>query len=194
MKKNILVVILSAVLALLAGCAAPVVITTPAKEPLENFGRLEIAPMQNQVVGEINQEIVDKIMTRSIKGIVALKRFSAIALSEEVALVGSDKDLAAIRQSVVKSDELGNAEADRIATLQITLLKYKKGNGFLRFLFGTLAGGGEVSMELAVANRVTRQEILKANTTAKIQGSFASEKDVIPPLSKAIVKFTKENF
>ncbi|MGH7597399.1 MAG: hypothetical protein ACREOI_13685 [bacterium] len=74
------------------------------------------------------------------------------------------------------------------------MLKYKKGNSFLRFLFGTLAGGGEVSMELAVVNRATRKEILKAKTTAQIQGSFASENDVIPPLSKAIVKFTKENF
>ncbi len=133
-------------------------------------------------------------MTKSIKGIIALKRFSAIGLSEEVSLAGSDEDLAKIRQSVTKPDELGNAVPDRTATLQLTLLKYKKGNGFLRFLFGSLAGGGEVSMELTVANRATRKEILKANTTAKIQGSFASEQDVIPPLSKAIVKFTEENF
>jgi len=193
-KKNALIIALFATLALLAGCAAPVIITTPAKEPLKDFSRLEIAPMQNQVVGEINQEVVDKIMTKSIKGIIELKRFSTIGVSERVSLIGSDKDLAMINQAVIKTDELTNGQADRVAMLQVTLLKYKKGSGFLRFLFGALAGGGEVSMDLTVTNRATQREILKANTTAQITGSYSSEKDVILPLSKAIVKFTKENF
>jgi hypothetical protein len=144
-------------------------------------------------VGQINQEVVDKIMTKSVQGILDLKRFSVVALSRQVALSGSDQEVQSIRHAVVEPNEWSDPAVER-ATLKVTLTEYRKGNAALRFFIGFGAGNGKATMEMAVLESATDAEVLRASTTATIGGSLASEKDVIGPLSKAIVKFVKENF
>jgi hypothetical protein len=163
-------------------------------EPLVQYSQLEILPLENQIVGEINENVVNKIMSRSIKDIIKLNRFSAISVDQEINLVGGDGEKVKQSNVLISSDSLGLTENDRVASFQIRLIKYKKGNAFLRFLFGAFAGTGEVQLELEVFNKDSGDSVLKATTASQISGAFSSEENVIAPLSRAVVKFVKENF
>jgi hypothetical protein len=181
-------------LILILGCAAPIKMEKSSDKPLVQYNQLEILPLDNQIIGEINDNVVNKIMSRSIKDIIEMNRFSAVSISQEITLVGKDGEKVQ-QSSVVKPvDSLGLAPNDQVAVYQIRHTKYKKGNSFLRFLFGAFAGSGEVELELEVFDKRSGNTVLKAITASQIAGAFASENDIISPLSKSIVKFIKDNF
>jgi hypothetical protein len=187
MKHLLTIVIFAVGATLLVGCAAPVQILVPAKEPLSTFRALEIAPPKNDVVGKIDRGLVGEIIDEAVEGLLDLKRFDTLVVAPQIVL---KKKLA---------DRVGSAgqfadSALPLAILHTTIVEYDEGNAFLRFLFGVLAGSGKVTLELSVVNRATGQEILKARTTAQISGAFASKNNVVGPLAKAIVKFVRENF
>ena len=171
----------------IAGCAAPLEIMVPAREPLTPYRTLEIAAPTNDVVGKIDNSVVNDIMQDAVEGILDLKHFSSLIVSSEI---GLRKELSDI---VSRPGGLGDSTA-AVAVLGTTIVEYDEGSGFLRFLFGSLAGSGKVTLELYVVNRATHQEIMKARTTATISGAFSSASNVVGPLSKAIVNFVEDNF
>jgi hypothetical protein len=186
--------ILITTLILVLSCAAPIKMEKSSKEPLVQYNQLEILPLENQIVGEINEDVVNKIMSRSIKDIIKINRFSEISVAQGITLVGGDGEKVKKSDVVISPDSLGLSENDLVASFQIRLIKYKKGNAFLRFLFGALAGSGEVQLELEVFDKNSGGSVLKATTASKISGAFSSEENVIAPLSRAVVKFVKDNF
>lgn len=174
-------------LGIFAGCAAPVEIMVPAKEPLTTYRTLEIAAPANDVVGKIDNSVVNDIMQDAVEGILDLKHFSSLIVSTEI---GLRKELS---DSVSRPGAPGDTTSS-VAVLGTTIVEYDEGSGFLRFLFGALAGSGKVTLELYVVNRSTHQEIMKARSTATISGAFATASNVVGPLSKAIVNFVEDNF
>lgn len=174
-------------LAILASCAAPVEITVPAKEPLTGFRTLKIAAPQNDVIGQIDAGVVNDIMQDAVEGILDLKHFNTVIVSDSIALKQELSD------RVSRSDASGDSVAS-VAVITTTIVEYDEGSGFLRFLFGAMAGSGKVTLELSVANESTHQLIMKARTESKISGSLASASNVVGPLSKAIVNFVEDNF
>jgi hypothetical protein len=169
-------------------CAAPVTMIKAPRRSLDGYANLEVLELQNDVVGQIDEAILYSIVEKATKGIADLDRFQKIVVPENVDM--NDKKYAGIFVSLQEVED----EQPETAVLKTTLVKYDKGNAFLRFLFGFMAGSGKVTLELAVSDMNTGEEIMKAETTAQIAGSFSSERDVVIPLSLAIVKFVKEYF
>ncbi len=182
-------VLFSAVIVLLflAGCAAPVQIMSPATESLTPYRSIEILPPQNDVVGQIDKSVVNSIMEDAVEGILDLKYFDNIIVSDEIGLKKelSDKVL---RPGMLKDTTVN------VALLKTTIAEYDEGSATLRFFFGSFAGSGQVTLELAVYKKTDKSQLIKAKTTAKISGAFSSADNVVGPLSKAIVNFTKDNF
>jgi hypothetical protein len=171
---------------LLAGCAAPVRIMTPATESLAPYKAIQIEAPQNDIVGKIDKAVVDEIVEDAVEGILDLKYFDRVIVSEDVPLKKelSDKVL---RPSMLKDSTIA------VASLKTTIAEYDEGSATLRFFFGAFAGGGKVTLELSVLDGKTKKLLLKGTTTANITGSFASVDNVVGPLSKAIVNFTEDN-
>ncbi|MFC1483832.1 DUF4410 domain-containing protein [Candidatus Neomarinimicrobiota bacterium] len=170
---------------IIVGCAAPVsYVATPA-EPLTRYLSLEIDPIQSEVIGQVNQAILDEIMTGAVKDIIATNRFDEIRLVD-------DRLRKQLSRPVIV-DSLSTA-GDNIAVLLPVLLDYNKGNALLRFLFGFMAGAGNVKFELKVLDKTTGLELVRAETAAAIAGAYASEQVVVIPLSKAIAKFVEQSF
>lgn len=186
--RNYFIVILLLLFLLIFGCAAPITMISTERDSLEHYKYLELTEMQNDVIGEINESVINKILDKSIKGIIKLNRFDKIVVPEKIEI--NDENI--LSNIITKSESQNNLPNS--AVLKIVLLKYNKGNSFVRFLFGALAGSGEVTCELIVLDKGTNNEVLKAQTTAQISGAFSSESNVIGPISKAIVKFVKEEF
>ena len=173
---------------LMVGCAAPIKVKNTNRQPLNHYKNLQIFELKSDVIGETNDKVMNKIMTKAIGGILQLGRFKKVSRPE-----GSELEDKAAATEIVSLQELED-DPSPTATLQIFLTNYNKGNSFARFMFGALAGSGEVKLEMTVVDMKTKQEKLKAETVAKIEGSFASESNVVGPLSKAIVKFVREQF
>ena len=169
-------------------CAAPITTIKAPRRSLDGYANMNIVVPQNDVVGQIDDAIVYSIVEKATKGIADLGRFQKIVVPENVDL--ADKKYAGIFVSL--QDVQG--EKEKTTVLKTILVKYDKGNAFLRFLFGFMAGSGKVTLELTVSDMSTGEEIIKAETTAQIAGSFSTEQDVVVPLSLAIVKFVKEYF
>jgi hypothetical protein len=158
------------------------------RQSLDHYKNLEILELQNDVIGQINEKITTSIMEKSIKGIVKLNRFDKVIVSDKIQIDDAD-----ILPKISKSGEIQN-DLPESAVFKVTLVEFDKGNAFLRFLFGNMAGSGQVTCEMDILDRGTQKQVLKAQTTAPIAGAFASEDDVIGPISKAMIKFIKEEF
>jgi hypothetical protein len=186
--KNHVYFILALFCSLFINCAAPITMISSERQSMDHYKNLEIQELQNDVIGQINENITTSIMEQSIKGIVKLNRFEQVIVSDKIQI--NDADILA---KISKSGEIQN-DLPESAVFKVTLVEFDKGNAFLRFLFGNMAGTGKVTCEMVVQDKSTGKEVLKAQTTAQIAGSFASEDDVIGPISKALVKFIKEEF
>ncbi len=178
---------LFALLLLLSGCAAPVQILTPATQPLSPYKTLEITPLRNDVVGKIDRSVIDDIMQDAVEGILDLRYFDRVIVSDQIPLKKEISDKV-LRPSMFKDS------AAAVARLKTTITEFDEGSATLRFFFGALAGSGQVTLELTVADGKTDNLLLKGKTTSKISGAFASASNVVGPLSKAIVNFTEDHF
>lgn len=183
--KNSLKFIPLILVVLIAGCAAPVSYVASPTEPLSQYRSLQIDPVQSEVVGQVNQTILDQIMIAAVKEIIADERF------DEIRVV--DDRLRLKLSSPVVVDSLSTAD-EGVAILLPVLLDYNKGNALLRFLFGFMAGAGSVKFELKTLDKTTNRELARAETTASIAGAYSSEQVVVIPLSKAIAKFIEQSF
>lgn len=170
------------------GCAAPVKVVNSKRTPLNHYKNLVVLNLQSDVIGETNDDVMNKIMEKTASGILRLNRFTKVVLPKDLIVENKSK-----KSEVVKLNEL-KGDANPSAILKITLANFDKGNSFARFMFGALAGTGEVKLEMTVYDMKSTKQVLKAETVSKIQGSFASEHNVVVPLSKAIVDFVKDEF
>jgi hypothetical protein len=168
------------------GCAAPVKLLTPAQESLGQFQQLQIAIPKNDVVGKIDNSLVNEIMNDAVERILDLKHFSHVIVDDSIKLKPKIESRV-IRLSVTK-DTLSTA------ILNTTITEYDEGSATLRFFFAPFAGTGKVTLELVVINKQTSREILKAKSTANITGAFSSASSVVDPLSRAINNFVEKYF
>lgn len=184
-------IVLLLVLAVAAGCAAPIKTTQSLAAPDYQYSGLVIQPLQNEVVGEINESVCGKIMTDAAHGILQKSIVPYLHVPPEVSVGGGDR-AKKVRMASLPLDSLEKV-APHIVEVHTRLVSYDKGSATVRFLFGMLAGGGEVILDIELRDHATGFVVTSGRTKATIQGAFASEKDVIGPLSKAITKFVKDN-
>ncbi|MBN1998761.1 hypothetical protein JW935_14475, partial [candidate division KSB1 bacterium] len=166
MKRKIYIV-LPAIL--IFACAAPITMMNTERHPINHYTNLEVLEFQNDVIGEINTFIMNKIMEKSIRGIVKLERFEKVSISPKI-----ETNDEYILSNTSSADEAGD-NLENTAVLEVILREYKKGNAFVRFLFGALAGSGSVTCDLVVLDKKTSKTMMRAQTTAKIVGAYSSE-------------------
>lgn len=175
-----------------AGCAAPIKMSHPLAENSDAYNALIIRPLENEVVGEISEDVCNKVMLIAAHGLVKRQLFPFYHV--DLGLVGVEGERAErVASASIPLDSLDQM-ATKAAELQISLLEYKKGNSFLRFLFGTWAGSGYVLMEIKMIDHVDQHLLMAGTTKAMIQGAYAKEENVINPLAKAIIKFVEKKF
>lgn len=179
------------VLAVAAGCAAPITTTQSLTAPEYTYAGLIMQPLNNDVIGEINEAVCGKIMTDASHGILKKMIVPYLHVPTEVLAGGGDR-ARTVREASIPVDSLEKV-APHIIEVHTRLISYDKGSATVRFLFGMLAGGGEVILEIQLKDHANGSVVTAGTTKATIQGAFSSEKDVIGPLSKAITKFVNDN-
>lgn len=187
MKRIALLVAIGA----LVGCAAPIKTTQSLAAPEYTYAGLIVQPLVNDVVGEINESVCGKIMTDASHGILQKAIVPYMHVPSEVLAGGGDR-AKKVRAASIAVDSLEKV-APHILEVHTRLISYDKGSATVRFLFGMLAGGGEVVLEIQLKDHSNGYVVTAGTTKATIQGAFSSEKDVIGPLSKAITKFVRDN-
>ncbi len=185
------VVALLLVVAAAAGCAAPITTTQSLAAPEYEYSGLIVQPLTNDVIGEINEKVCGKIMTDAAHGILQKSIVPYMHVPPEVSAGGGDR-AKKVRMASLPLDSLEKV-APHIVEVHTRLVSYDKGSATVRFLFGMLAGGGEVVLDIELRDHATGFVVTAGRTKATIQGAFSSEQDVIGPLSKAITKFVKDN-
>ena len=185
MKSSLYLSIIS--LIFLAACStAPIVHEIiPSKENLSQYQILEIDMPENEISDKINSYNINNMMEKSIQGILNLKHFKNINISEGIAL------------NYKLSNELKSLNNNSnfqlpIAVLKTKLVQFDKGSSFMQFMFGT--DNAIIIMEFTVINKETQKEILKIRREEKISTIVKSAEDIIEPSSNIIVKFVRSNF
>ena len=129
MKSSLYLSIIS--LIFLAACStAPIVHEIiPSKENLSQYQILEIDMPENEISDKINSYNINNMMEKSIQGILNLKHFKNINISEGIAL------------NYKLSNELKSLNNNSnfqlpIAVLKTKLVQFDKGSSFMQFMFG----------------------------------------------------------
>lgn len=169
-----LIIAAALVLAAMTGCTKRYVVTHGLDAPLP--------PRPNAVIGDIHDELpidypAEKKPTR--EDIDKFKNY----LSEE--MIKNE-----VFGSVVPFDTTG-----KLYEVTGGILDYKKGSGFLRFLFGAWAGGAKVTVRLVLKDRKTDGVVFSGNFTGNVsswsEGGDKMFKTVASDFRKALEKQIK---
>jgi hypothetical protein len=173
MAKYCILVVLAASLLLGFGCVKNYRITQPLEQPLGQGSRCEIGTISDALPQDYKEEdkpsseFIAKLRGSLIKEIVERELFASV------------------------SEDLAEAEYE----LSGSVLDYKKGSGFLRFLFGALAGSSKLTVELNLADKSTGTILFSGNFTQQVTGwpeeSDATCKKLAKDFAKALQKELK---
>ncbi|MDD5425152.1 MAG: DUF4410 domain-containing protein [candidate division Zixibacteria bacterium] len=74
------------------------------------------------------------------------------------------------------------------------LIDYKKGSGFLRFMFGAWAGKAKVTVALKIVEKVNNTEIFAGNFTGEVTSEFESGLEMFKRVAKDFAAALKKEF
>lgn len=179
MKKNVSVFkLLTAVSAifltvLMTGCTSRYVITTNLEQ--------SVPPASTWEIGAITDKLPEDFDASKKPTIEDIESFK-----EE------------LRHQLQKQDNGESADISSMTPayeIQGGILDYKKGNGFLRFMFGFGAGAAKLIVELKVVDKKQASTVFAGNFTGQVSDGLESGKKmwetVAKDFAKAIVKERK---
>ena len=174
------------------GCASQ--IKRVAENPnldRSTYDGLIVYPLNNGIQNRLPWETADKVMIDATHGIVKKEMFRYLHVWPKLLEGATGNHAERLREASMPMDSV-DAHAVGIAELNVTLLEFEPGSPFRHSVYGMYVGGGHVSLQIDMVDHRTREKLASGVTSANITGSFASEKDVVGPLSKAITKFVKD--
>ncbi len=170
MKWMKLTTVFLAMLLLAGGCVQNYRVTQPLEQPLNQNAHCEIGAIADALPQDYEEEdkpssaFVAKLRGSLVKEVMELEVFASIGEN--------------------------NAEADY--EISRSILDYKKGSGFLRFLIGFGAGSSKLTVELSLTDRTSGSVIFSGNFSQSVS-SWAEESDATcEKLAKDFAKAVKK--
>jgi len=170
--KVLTVVLVVALLAV--GCVKNYRVTQPLEQPLDRNYYCEMGAITDALPADFKEE--DKPSTEFI-----------------------EKLRSAIVNELSKTDffpPINSNDSEEGYDIKGSILDFKKGSGFLRFLFGALAGSSKLTIELSLTDRASDSVIFAGNFTQTVSGwaeaGDATCKKVAKDFAKALKNEIKE--
>ena len=176
-KRAVSWILLTGIVFLLSGCSPSYVITQNLEESFPTSSICSVGYILDELPGDFPE---DKKPTQ--EDIEKFKGFIKEALVKEELFDMIDENKA-----------LNDYEVDG------RLLDYKKGSGFLRFMFGAWAGGAKVTISMKLVDKHYGTEVFAGNFTGQVTSGYEAgiemfkrvAKDFARALKKELVKLEK---
>jgi|WetSurMetagenome_2_1015567.scaffolds.fasta_scaffold651968_1 hypothetical protein len=162
--------LLGMILAVIGGCSKPYVITTNLEAPVNrglivNVGEItDQLPVDFDVSKKPTTENIDKFKSYLEKALANQKIFGKISTGDE----SPDFEVTG------------------------SILDYKKGSGFLRFMFGMGIGAAKVTVSLRLKDMQQNKVIFDGNFIGAITGGFESGDKMFDNVAKNFAKAFKK--
>jgi hypothetical protein len=164
-SRTVLVTLLWASVILLAAGCASYKVTTPLEQPLDTSAKWCMVEIRDALPPDIEAE--DKP-----------DEFQYTILADK------------IREQIIKKKIFAGLADPGSCQLEITgsIIEYKKGSGFLRFMIGFGAGNAVLTTELQVRNRVTGAVLFSGNFRGTVSSWAEAGKKCFDTVAKDFAK------